>query len=529
VIRSFAALLAAGLTAVLAQAHFVFIVPAPGGATAAVVLSEELAPDEAVDIGKVGGAKLFVRDAAGKDSPVEHEAGKHALTAALPGSGPRVVYGSVTFGVRQRGGDGPFLLVYHPKAFIGPVPAEGAALGAAVPAELVPAAAGGKVRFKLVAGGKPVPGAEVTVLKPDGSKVKVTTGADGLTEAVEGAGRFGAWARHVEPKAGEFGGKKYAEVRHYPTLVFDAGAPLPPMPAAVSSFGAVACGGYLYAYGGHVGKTHSYDTKAVVGTFHRLKLDGGTKWEQLPGGPILQGMNLAAHGGKVYRVGGMQPRNAPGEPADTHSVAEVARFDPETNKWEAMPPLPAARSSHDVVVVGDKLVVVGGWDQKGKGQKPAWHDTALALDLSAAEPQWKSIPQPFKRRALTAAAVGTRVYVIAGLGEKASGNRVDVLDVATGKWSEGPPIPGERVGFAPAACAAGGRVLVNTGDGSVYRLSAKGDAWEKVGRAEKKRIVARLVPLGAGRAILLGGASAGGNADSLEVIPLPAAQVPTGR
>jgi hypothetical protein len=523
------ALLAAGLMAALAQAHFVFIVPDKAGATATVVLSEELAPDEAVDIGNVAGTKLFARGADGKDSPVAHKAGKHALTASLPGAGPRVVYGSATFGVRQRGGDKPFLLVYHPKALVGAVPAEKAALGAAVPAELVPAASGGKVRFKLVAGGKPVPGAEVTVLKPDGSKVKAKAGADGVTEAVEGAGRFGAWARYVEPKAGEFGGKKYEEVRHYPTLVFDAAAGLPPMPGAVSSFGAAECGGYLYAYGGHIGKTHNYDTKTVVGTFHRLKLDGGTKWEQLPGGPILQGMNLVAHGGKVYRVGGMQPRNAPGEPADNHSVAEVARFDPKAGKWEAMPPLPAGRSSHDVVAVGDKLVVVGGWEQRGKGQKSVWHDTALVLDLSAAKPEWKSVPQPFKRRALTAAAAGTKVYVIAGLDEKASGNRVDVLDVATGKWSEGPAIPGERVGFAPAACAAGGRVVVNTGDGSVYRLSGKGDAWEKVGQAEKKRIVARLVPLGADRVVLLGGASAGGNADSLEVIALPGEQPPAGR
>src|SRR5688572_31164214 len=89
----------------------------------------------------------------------------------------------------------------------------------------------------------------------------------------------------------------------------------PAMPKAVSSFGAIECDGYLYLYGGHAGKTHSYDTESVLGTFHRLKLDGGTKWEPLPGGPIAQGMNLTSHGGKVYRVGGMQPKNKPGDPA----------------------------------------------------------------------------------------------------------------------------------------------------------------------------------------------------------------------
>lgn len=304
---------------------------------------------------------------------------------------------------------------------------------------------------------------------------------------------------------------------------------LPPLPKAVSSFGAVECGGYLYVYGGHAGKTHSYDTKSVLGTFHRLKLDGGTKWEELTGGPILQGVNLAAHGGKVYRVGGMQPRNAPGEPADNVSLAECARFDPQTGKWDEIAGLPAGRSSHDVVAVGDKLVVVGGWQMKGKGAAPVWHDTALVLDLAAAKPAWKEIPQPFKRRALTAAAVGNKVYVLAGLGADGGDRRVDVLDVGTGKWAAGPAIPGEdKVAFSPAACVANGKLILNTSDGPLYRLTDAGDKWEKVGAAAKTRIVARLVPFGADRVVLLGGAGRGGNVDALEVLPIAAKGEPVG-
>jgi N-acetylneuraminic acid mutarotase len=297
----------------------------------------------------------------------------------------------------------------------------------------------------------------------------------------------------------------------------------PPLPNAVSSLGAVACDGHLYVYGGHAGKTHSYDTKTVLGTFHRLKLDGGTKWEELPGGPILQGMNLAAHGGKVYRVGGMEPRNAPGDPADNYSVATCARFDPKAGKWEDVPPLPAGRSSHDVVAVGDKLVVVGGWEQKGKGEKAVWHDTALVLDLTAKTPKWESLAQPFKRRALTAAVVGTRVYVLGGLGADGGDRRVDVLDVATGKWTTGPHLPGaDRVAFSPAAGTVNGRVVVNTSAGPVFRLTEAGDGWEKVGEAKAKRMVARLVPHGDDAVVLVGGAGGGGNVDAVEVVRLAA-------
>ncbi len=303
----------------------------------------------------------------------------------------------------------------------------------------------------------------------------------------------------------------------------------PPLPKAVSSLGAVEADGYLYVYGGHAGKTHSYDTATVLGTFHRLKLDGGTKWEELPGGPIAQGLNLAAHGGKIYRVGGMQPRNKPGEPADNHSLAECARFDPKVGKWEQLPALPAPRSSHEVVVAGDKLVVVGGWNLRGKGEQPVWHDTALILDLADREPKWQSIPQPFRRRALTGAAVGGRVYVIAGLGPEGGDRRVDVLDIVNGKWSRGPDLPGaDRVAFSPAAGVVNGRVVVSTSDGSVYRLSEKGDAWEKVGESATKRVVARLIPLG-NRALLVGGASGGTNIAELEVVELAEKGVPVAK
>ncbi len=101
-------------------------------------------------------------------------------------------------------------------------------------------------------------------------------------------------------------------------------APFPPLPVAVSSFGAVAADGWLYVYGGHVAPVHTYSTEAVSNRLDRLNLNDHSAWEKLPGGRGLQGLNLAAHGGKIYRIGGMESRNKPGETVDNHSVAEVA-------------------------------------------------------------------------------------------------------------------------------------------------------------------------------------------------------------
>lgn len=301
-----------------------------------------------------------------------------------------------------------------------------------------------------------------------------------------------------------------------------SGTSLPPMPKAVSSFGAVACDGYLYIYGGHVSKTHSYDTDSVLGTFHRIKLDGGTTWEELPGGPRAQGLNLAAYDGKIYRVGGMQPRNKPGDPADNHSLTQCARFDPKTNRWEELPALPAGRSSHDLVVAADKLVVVGGWQMLGEEQKPVWAETVLLLDLKAKELKWESIPQPFKRRALTATAVGSKVYILGGLGAEGLAN--EVLDVSTRTWSTVPALPTDgrkTMAFSPSATTVHGRVVVNTVAGPVYRLNTAENGWEKVAVAKTPRMVARMIPLNATTVALLGGAAPGqGNLASVEFISL---------
>jgi len=82
-------------------------------------------------------------------------------------------------------------------------------------------------------------------------------------------------------------------------------ADFPPLPQAVSSFGAAVSDGWLYVYGGHRSKTHDYSTDAVLGTFYRVRLSAPGKWEKLPDGEPLQGLAVVAHAGKIYRIGGM--------------------------------------------------------------------------------------------------------------------------------------------------------------------------------------------------------------------------------
>jgi N-acetylneuraminic acid mutarotase len=289
------------------------------------------------------------------------------------------------------------------------------------------------------------------------------------------------------------------------------------MPEAFSSFGATVCDGYVYVYGGHVGKTHTYSTEAVTGKFRRLNLSKPDAWQELPGGVGIQGLALVSHGGKIYRIGGMQPRNKPGEEADNISIATVAVFDPKLGKWAPLVDLPAGRSSHDATVVGHKIVVAGGWQMLGRGTKSVWHDSTLVLDLASKTPQWQAIAQPFQRRALNVAALEGKVYVVGGMGPDGTDKRVDILDVQTGKWSDGPTLPGPaRNGFTPAVCASAGKIYASPSDGKLYRLSEKRDAWSEVGMLEQKRLVHRIVPARDDYLLVLGGASGGGNVAAVE-------------
>ena len=251
------------------ESHFVFVVPDASGASATVVLSEDLQPDAEIEMVLAGKPQLKLRDAAGKETTLTlRKTADDKAVADLPGEGLRIAYGEADLGVMQRGEGPAFRLVYHPKTIVGDAFDPHANLGDRVPVEIVPVGSVGALAFRVVAAGKPVAQAEVNVVLPDGERTKVTTNDNGQTETFAAKGRYAAWTRHVEAKGGEAGGKPYQATRHYATLVADVGQAnaargYADMPVAASSFGAVGSDGWLYVYGGHIARVHTYSTEAV--------------------------------------------------------------------------------------------------------------------------------------------------------------------------------------------------------------------------------------------------------------------------
>jgi len=301
------------------------------------------------------------------------------------------------------------------------------------------------------------------------------------------------------------------------------------LPKAVTSFGAAVCDGAVYVYGGHMGKAHGYSTETVSGALWRMSLAKPTAWEVLPGDVPVQSPGIAAWQDKLVLAGGMQPQNAPGEEQKLLSLDHAALFDPKTKTWTKLPPLPEPRSSHALVVVGDELYAMGGWPLKTGVPKPPpdapktkkWHDTMVVLDLTKPNAGWRTLPQPWTRRALAGVVFGGKIWCIGGMTEENElSSEVDVYDPGTQQWSKAPPV-GETdraKGFGCAVCVTGGWLYVSPEGGKLYRTGADARAWTECGKLAKPRYFHQLIPLDETHLMAIGGTTGGQPMDDVEIV-----------
>jgi hypothetical protein len=368
--------------------------------------------------------------------------------------------------------------------------------------DMVPSWKEGNLTVTVVWDGTPAAGAEVTVVDPELGEDDYETGKDG-TCVIPGVepGLYSLRTNRTDPEsAGEIDDETYQATSYYSTLTVvipgvrkaavaneASASDLAPLPGGLASFGAAVADGWLYVYSGHTGNAHEHSTDNLSKHFRRLNLRDGGAWESLPMQTPLQGLPLVAHGRMLYRIGGLHATNAPSESEELTSVDEVARYDPATKTWTTLPALPDGRSSHDAVVIGDKIYVVGGWKLIAE-EDSSWHETALVMDLAAQPLRWEEIDAPFSRRALAAGTRDGKVFVVGGMNNMDEVDRsVDIFDPATGQWSDGPALPGEGMeGFGVSAWNLADDLFVSGSGGALYRLNDVGDAWEHFADVESR-------------------------------------------
>ena len=222
-----------------------------------------------------------------------------------------------------------------------------------------------------------------------------------------------------------------------------------PMSTPRIFFGIAVVENKIYTIGGDSGNWTVGETPTNVNEVYDPATD---TWETLTPMPTKRlGLSASVVDGKIYCIGGRR-----GEPtyADV-SATEV--YDPSTDTWTTMEPIPTPVSYHASAVLDNRIYIIGG---------------AVRFSLNQIydpETETWSSGAPLPTGVDSAAAVATtgemapkRIYVIGGKQNLDAVNLTQIYDPETDTWITGTPMPTARYGLDVAVLndtlyAIGGR------------------------------------------------------------------------
>ena len=202
---------------------------------------------------------------------------------------------------------------------------------------------------------------------------------------------------------------------------------LAPMPSKRGSPVAAVVGDKIYVIGGVGLMPGSTDTainfntpQLVVGTVEEYDPAANTWRERSPMPTPRNHAAIGAVNGKIYVIGGRVGAAFIGLATD---VSVVEEYDPATDKWGApRARMPTARSALGYGVVNGRIYVAGG-----EFQDPHMMATFRAVEAyDPASNSWSIMPpMPVSRHGLAGGAVGNRLIFVGG-DVQSSGTGVDV-------------------------------------------------------------------------------------------------------
>jgi len=209
-----------------------------------------------------------------------------------------------------------------------------------------------------------------------------------------------------------------------------------PQPLAEAQ--AVAVNGKLYMFGGYNVTTPDYQPTNASEVY-----DPSTnKWSALAPMPAAEThMGVATDGTSIYVAGGytFDPKTT----YQTFGTTNVFRYDIATNTWSNFVPLPAPRAAGALVYLDGQLHYFDGVDPSRTGQDSHW-----TLNLSSSSPQWATATAvPLSRNHMDGVVLDGKIYAIGGQStDDDSSTTADVLmfDPATNKWASVASMPGPR-------------------------------------------------------------------------------------
>jgi N-acetylneuraminic acid mutarotase len=190
----------------------------------------------------------------------------------------------------------------------------------------------------------------------------------------------------------------------------------------------------------------------------------------LPDIPFVWGICAVEAGGLVYLMGGARTSFG-------GATARLASYDPDSDAYTVLAPMPGARSDGACAVVGGEIYYIGGYAGGSWGGLPS--SQVFVYDIAGDTWQTSPTPAPTPRANAAALAIETDIVVTGGWDGSGtySGmyNTVDAYDTVLDSWAVDLP---DRLGCVEddGATVRGraGLSLHTAHDGAAYRVYAVG-------------------------------------------------------
>jgi N-acetylneuraminic acid mutarotase len=204
------------------------------------------------------------------------------------------------------------------------------------------------------------------------------------------------------------------------------------MPTPLLDAGGAVLNNKLYAVGGKTSSGHQDTLYSYAPEVNRW-----STLSALPSDyPAVENPAIVAYAGRLYVFGGST------DPF-SGAVSKAAVYDPQSDSWHMLPPMPTARGGATAQVIEDDLYVVGGMDTNG--------DSTAGVEIfNAATNTWHSgPPMSTPRDNLGSAVVNNKLYVFGGRIRRddtevmGTLNSAEIYEPGSG-WTPAAPMPTGR-------------------------------------------------------------------------------------
>ncbi|KAF2731297.1 galactose oxidase [Polyplosphaeria fusca] len=212
------------------------------------------------------------------------------------------------------------------------------------------------------------------------------------------------------------------------SLTHNTWSTMPPMPKPLNHVNVAVAHGKIYVLGGLADAPAGVSWNATAESWI---YDPSTQaWEAiapLPEGEVRGSAAMGVWGDKIILAGGMRALVLSGPGAGLQDTVDVvSMFDTGTGEYVAVPEaakrMPGGRDHAGAAVVGGKMYVLGGRE----GGQLNVKDTVFVLDLGSMEEGWRvsGARMPTARGGVAAGVIGKRVFTFGGEGNQELESRV---------------------------------------------------------------------------------------------------------